>query len=52
MVLCWEEELECEVCVDGAQLEQISEYTYCILKESGIYNADCRRKVASVRKGD
>ena len=32
-----EEGLECEICVDGVRLEQVSEFKYlrCVLGESG-----------------
>ena len=35
MVLNGEEELECEVCVDGMQLENVSEFKYlgCVMGE-------------------
>ena len=37
MILGGEEELECEVCVDGIRLEYILEFKYlrCLLNESG-----------------
>ena len=52
MVLGGEEGLECEVCVDGARLEQVSEFKYlrCVFYESRTYDAECRMKVASGRK--
>ena len=39
-------------CVDGAQLEQVSEFKYlgCVLDESGKEEAECHMKVASERK--
>ena len=45
------EELECEVCVDGMRLECVWEFKClgCVLDESGSYEAECRRKVASGR---
>ena len=50
MVLGWEEDWS-EVCVDGMQLEHVLEFKYlgCGLGESGTYEAECRRKVASGR---
>ena len=49
MVLGGEEELECEVCVDGICLEDVSEFKYlgCVLDESGTDKAECNRKGAS-----
>ena len=44
-----EEELECEVCVDGLSLKHVSELK-CVLDESGTDGADCSRKVASGRR--
>ena len=46
------EELECEVCIDGIRLEHVSEFKYfiCVLDESGPEEAECNRKVASVRR--
>ena len=51
-VLGGEEELECEIQVVGAQLEQVSEFNDlgCVLDESGTYIAKYDRKVASGRK--
>ena len=39
--------------VNGAQLEEVPEFKYlgCTLNESGTDNAECRRKMASWRKG-
>ena len=50
MVLKEEEGLECEICVDGIRLERASEFKYlgCVLDESGINEAECRRKAASL----
>ena len=41
MALNGEEGLECEVCVDGIQLEHVSEFQYlgCVLDESGTEEA-------------
>ena len=52
MVLIGEEELECEVHVDGIHLEHISEFKYlgCVLDESGTDGAECSRKVACGRR--
>ena len=52
IMLGGEEGLECEVCVDGMRLEHVSEFKYLgyVLEESGIDEADCRRKVASGRR--
>ena len=52
MVLGEEEELECEVFVDGIHLEHVSEFKYlgCVLDESGTDDAECSRKVASGRR--
>ena len=51
MVLGGEEGLECEVCVDGMRLEQVSEFKYfgCALNEyeSSTDKVGCRRKTAS-----
>ena len=49
MVLNGEEGLECEFHVDGIRLEYVSEFKYfgCVLNESGIDEAEYRRKVAS-----
>ena len=43
MVLGGEEELECEVCVDGMRLENVSDFNYlgCVLDESGTDEAEC-----------
>ena len=47
-----EEELECEVHVDGIRLEHVSEFIYmgCVLDESGPDGAEYRRKVASEKR--
>ena len=52
MVLGGEERLECEVCVDGIRLEHVLEVKFlgCVLNESGTYEAEYSRKMASVRK--
>ena len=52
MVLNVEEILECEVSMNRARLEQVSEFKYlgCALDESSIDVAECRRKVTSGRK--
>ena len=44
--------MECEVCIDGIRLEHVSEFKYfvCVLDESGPEEAECNRKVASVRR--
>ena len=49
MVLNGEEELECEIHVDGIRLEHVSEFKYlgCILDESGTDGAECSRKLTS-----
>ena len=49
IVLDGEEELECEVCVDGKRLEHVSEFKFfgCIFDESGIDEVECNRKVES-----
>ena len=48
MVLGGEKGLECEVCVDGICLENVSEFKYlgCVLDESGTAEAECNRKVS------
>ena len=40
--------LECEVHVDGVNLEHVSEFKYlgCVLDELGTNKADCSKKVA------
>ena len=52
MVLGGEEGLGYEIHVDGARLEQMSEFKYlgCVLNESGTEEAECCRKVACRRK--
>ena len=47
-----EEGFGCEICVDGAQLDQVSEFKYlgCVLNESGRNGAECYRKIMSRRK--
>ena len=52
MMLNGEEEMECEVRVDGMRLEHVSEYKYfgCALDESSTDDAEYRRKVVSGRK--
>ena len=46
-----EGELEFEIHVNGARLEQVSEFKYLgIINKSGTDDAECRRKVASGRK--
>ena len=52
MVLNGEEELECEVHVDGIRLEHVSEFKYlgCVLNVLGTYEAECSRDVASGRR--
>ena len=52
MVLGWEEGLECEVYVDGINLEHVSEFKYlrCVLNESGTDEAECSRKMPSWRR--
>ena len=44
-----EERLECEVCVDGIRLEDVSEFKNFgwVLNESGVDEGECRRKVSS-----
>ena len=45
------EGLRCEILVDWARLEKVSEFKYLgIINKSGTDDADCRRKVASGRK--
>ena len=48
MVLKGEEELECEIHVDGIRLEHVSKFKYlgCTLYESGTNGAECSMKVA------
>ena len=43
MILGGEDELECEIHVDGVQLEQVSEFRY-------LGHGECHRKVMSGRK--
>ena len=52
MVMNGEEELECEVHVDGICLEHVSEFKYlgCVLDESGTDRAEYSMKVASGRR--
>ena len=52
MVVGGKEGLECEVCVDGMQLEHVSEFKYlgCVLDETSTNESKCRRKVASMRR--
>ena len=52
MLLGGKKGLECEVCVKGIRLERVSEFKYlgCVLDESGKYEAECSRKVASGRR--
>ena len=52
LMLNGEEGLECEVHVDGMRLEHASKFKYvgCVLDESGIYEAECLRRVASGRR--
>ena len=52
IVLNGEEELECEVHLDGIRLEHFSEFKYLgyILGESGTHGAECSRKVASGKR--
>ena len=52
MMLGREEELECEVCIDGMRLEYVSEFKYlgCALDELGTDEAECSRKVVSGRR--
>ena len=53
MMLGGEEGLKSEICMDGACLEQVSEFKYfgCVLDdESGTNVAECHRKVRSGRK--
>ena len=52
MVLNGEEELECEVHIDGICLDHVSEFKYlrCVLDESDTDGAECSRKVASGRR--
>ena len=44
--------LECEVCIDGKRLENVSEFKYlgCVLDKSGTNETECSRKVASGRR--
>ena len=50
-ILNGEEELKCQVHVDGIHLEHVSEIKYlgCVLDESGTDGAECSRKVVSGR---
>ena len=52
MALNGEEELECEVLVDGIDLEHVSEFKYlgCALDESGTGGEGCSRTVAIRRR--
>ena len=52
MDLGWEEGLECEVRVDGMQLEHVSEFKYleCIFDDSSTNEEECHRKVVGGRK--
>ena len=52
MVMNGEDELECEVHVDGICLEHTSEFKYlgCILEESGTDGTESSRKVARGRR--
>ena len=52
MVVGGEEGLGCEVRMDGARLEQVSELKYfrCVLDESSTDISECSRKVASGKK--
>ena len=52
MVLNEEEELECEVHVDGICLEHVLVFKYlgCVLDESDTDGAECSRKEASRRR--
>ena len=52
IVLKGEEGLECEVSVDGVQLENVPEFKYLgyVLDESCKNDPECRRKVASGRR--
>ena len=52
MVLGGEEGLECEVLVDGMQLEQVLEFKYlgCVLDELGTDEPECCRKLVSERR--
>ena len=45
VVLNGEEELECEVYVDGIRLEHVSDIKYlgCVLDRTGTDGAECRR---------
>ena len=49
MVMNGEEELECQVYVDGVHLKHVSEFNYlgCVLDEAGTDGAECSRKVTS-----
>ena len=51
-LLGWEKGLECEVCLDGVRLENVSEFKYlgCVLNELDADEAECNRKVASGRR--
>ena len=51
-MLCGEEGMECEIHLDGARMEQVSEFKYlgCVLNESGTDVAECHKKVASGKK--
>ena len=52
MVMNGEEELECEVYIDGAHLEHVSEFKYlgCVLDEAGTDGVECSRKMESGRR--
>ena len=49
MILNGEEGLKCEVHVEGARLDHVSEFKYlgCLLDEAGTDGAECSRKEAS-----
>ena len=51
IVLGGEEGLECEICVDGIRLENVSEFKYLgyVSDESSTDEAECNRKAASGR---
>ena len=45
MVLCGEEELECEVCIDRIRLQHVAGFKY--LDKSGTDEAECSKKMPS-----
>ena len=52
IVLRRDKGVECEVCIDFMRFEHLLEYKYfaCVLKESGINEVECSRKVVGGRR--